>query len=117
MLGNTIGLTIGGSAKTLTLINQDSYGSEYYLRESTQEFRMKIRHSQAKGNNGMQDRHNVELHRRVFVTSSTPEYNDKDYRIRQIDPGRTSVDLAAALDAWEVASSNAMLTRMEGFES
>jgi len=117
MLGNTQVLTIAGSAKTLTLINQDQYGAEYYLRESTQEFRMKIRHSYAKGDNGQQPRHNVELTRVVFATATTPKYIDKDYRVRQADDGRSTVDLAAALNAWEVASTNAMLTRMEGFES
>lgn len=117
MLGSTIGLTIGGASKTLTLINTDNYASEYYLREATQEFRMKVRHSKASGKNGDQDRHNVELVRKVFATATTPEYVEKTYSVRQADPGRTTVDLAAAIDAWETASTNAMLTKMENWES
>lgn len=117
MLGNTIALTIAGASKTLTLINNDSYGSEYYLRESTQEFRMKIRHSKAKVNSVSVDRHNVELTRLVFATASTPEYEDKTYSVRQCVPGRTTVDLASAVDAWETATSNAKLTAMENWES
>lgn len=117
MLGNTIVLTIAGASKTLTLINNDSYGSEYYLRESLQELRMKIRHSKANVNGVVYDRHNVELTRIVFASSTTPEYVDKTYSVRQAQPGRTTVDLAAAVDAWETATSNAKLTAMENWES
>lgn len=118
MLGSTIALTIGGSAKTLTLINQDGYGSEYFLREATQEFRMKVRHSNASDpNKVVQDRHNVEIVRRVFATSTTPEYNDKLYFVMQALAGRTTVDLAAAVFAWGTATSNAKLTQLENWES
>jgi hypothetical protein len=74
--GATITLTVNAVAKVLNRINQDNYGSEYYLRSSTDEFRVKIRHSkesvQADGRRF--DRHNVEAEHRVFATASTPEW-------------------------------------------
>nr|UJQ85686.1 MAG: putative coat protein [Leviviridae sp.] len=72
--GNSVVVTYNAVAKTLTRINQDGYGSEYLLREATQEFRMKIRHSkeglQANGNQF--DRHNVELTQTIYPTESAP---------------------------------------------
>lgn len=70
--GATITVTVNAVAKVLNRINQDNYGSEYYLRSATDEYRMKIRHSkeapQADGRRF--DRHNVELTHTVFATPS-----------------------------------------------
>jgi hypothetical protein len=72
--GATLTVTVNAVAKVLNRINQDNYGSEYYLRSTTDEYRMKIRHSkeapQADGRRF--DRHNVELTHVVFATSTTP---------------------------------------------
>lgn len=38
-------LTVNAVAKALVRINQDQYSSEYLLRSSTDEFRLKIRNS------------------------------------------------------------------------
>lgn len=73
--GATVTVTVNAVAKVLNRINQDNYGSEYYLRSATDEYRMKIRHSkespQADGR--VFDRHNVELTHTVYATGSTPE--------------------------------------------
>lgn len=63
MLGDSITVTINAVAKILKKINQDQYSSEYLLRETTGEYRMKVRHSTDKAlTRGEQmDRHNVEL--------------------------------------------------------
>lgn len=117
MLGNTVALTIAGSSKTLTLINSDSYGSEYYLRESLQEYRFKVKHSKVKTKNGSVDRHYAELIRTVFATATTPEYEDRTSMSFSALPGRSSVDLASGLAGWGTASSNANLTKLDGWES
>lgn len=118
MLGDSIVLTISGSAKTLVKINQDAYASEYLLRESTQEFRMKVRHTNASDpNKVVQDRHNVEVTQKVFATTTTPEYNDKAYFVLQSLAGRSVSPLAAALFTWGTASSNAQLLKVENWES
>jgi len=118
MFSDTMALTVAGVAKTLTRINQDGYGAEYLLRESTLEYRVKIRHGNASDPNKVtQDRHNVEITRRVFATATTPEYNDKVYYVDQILAGRSAADLAKAIFDWSTASSNANLLKLEGWES
>lgn len=74
--GATITVTVNAVAKVLNRINQDNYGSEYYLRTTTDEYRMKIRHSkESPQNDGRRfDRHNVELTHRVFATPTAPEW-------------------------------------------
>lgn len=69
MLGDTVGITVNAVAKTLAKINQDGYSSEYYLRETLQEFRMKIRHTKdrpAAGSGVQVDRHNIELTQTIY---------------------------------------------------
>jgi hypothetical protein len=77
MLGDTISITINAVAKTLVKINQDSYSSEYLLRETDGEYRCKIRHSTDKGQvrGETMDRHNVELTRTVFGTAPDDGYS------------------------------------------
>jgi hypothetical protein len=73
--GSTATITINSVAKVLNRINQDNYGSEYYLRSSTDEYRMKVRHTKEapQGDGRKFDRHNVEISHKVYATSSTPE--------------------------------------------
>lgn len=63
MLGDTITITVNAVAKAMKKINQDSYSAEYLLRETTGEYRLKIRHSneKAQGNKIPMDRHNAEF--------------------------------------------------------
>lgn len=63
-------LTINAVAKSLAKINQDNYGSEYYLRESTGDYRVKIRHSTDKAvvGTGQVHRSNVTVVQTVFST-------------------------------------------------
>lgn len=63
MLGNEITFTVDGQTKTLKKINQDSYSSEYLLREATGEYRAKVRHSNEKAaiRGEKMARHNVEF--------------------------------------------------------
>lgn len=72
---NSVTITIDESPKVLVRINQDNFGSQYYLRESAQEFTLNVRHSKESPNakTGIQyDRHNVELVHTVFQTETTP---------------------------------------------
>ncbi|UJQ85366.1 MAG: putative coat protein [Leviviridae sp.] len=81
-LGNTQSITYNGVAKTLSLINQDGYSSEYFLKETTQEFSLKIRHTREKALlNGVQmDRHNVELTRTIYpAVAGSPQKTEVTY--------------------------------------
>lgn len=77
MFGNTLTLTIGGAAKALSLINQDQYASEYYLKSATGEHRVKIKHSKDRVSNGMPERHRhvITLTEKVYPTPTTLELN------------------------------------------
>lgn len=69
MLGNTITVTLGGSGGTEKVLNRiadDGYSAEYLLRESTQEFRVKVSHS----NSGSRERHFVEFKQTIYATSA-----------------------------------------------
>jgi len=64
MLGSSLVVTLdgsGGTAKTLPLINQDGYSSEYFLDDGLVTYRGKVRHSKDSVKAGTQafDRHTV----------------------------------------------------------
>lgn len=77
MLGDTISITVNAVAKTLKKINQDQYSSEYLLRETDGEYRMKVRHSTDKAlvRGERMDRHNVELTRTLYGTAPDDGYS------------------------------------------
>lgn len=83
MFGDTLTVSNGTTNKVLSKINQDSYSSEYYLREEGQEFRIRIRHSKdalKKGSPSPQtERHSFELTRVEYDTATTVGRTDKAY--------------------------------------
>lgn len=76
MLGDTITITVNAVAKALKKINQDNFSAEYLLKETTGEYRLKIRHSKEKalirGEN--MERHNVELSYTFYGVSPDDGY-------------------------------------------
>jgi hypothetical protein len=116
-------LTVNAVAKNLVRINQDQYSSEYLLRSTTNEFRLKIRNSSYldKARKVMIDRHNVEFTETVFpVAPATLSTVRKTYFVLENQQGDTLADPtydAAALFAWATASSNANITKLANFES
>lgn len=66
----------GGTALNLVRINQDNYGSEFFLQHSggLSEYRMKIRHlhKTVKAGQNAVDRHNVEIAQYVYPTTLVP---------------------------------------------
>lgn len=82
--------------KTLQFINQDNNGSEYYLREATQEFTVKIRHtSERPDRNGIiMERHNVEFTRTVFGTGVDPDITQQAYLVFRMQRRDSAADAA-----------------------
>jgi hypothetical protein len=99
----TINLTIGGDPKALLLIEEGNYSSEYLLKESTAEYRLKIRHSKEKAPPGgvAMDRHNVDLTVRTYPTALLPNGStDNAYVVIRSNPnsdGSVAVDIAGVL--------------------
>lgn len=119
MLGNTLALTINGSAKTLVKINQDGYSSEYLLKESTSEFRARVRHTKTKAtaSRPSYDRHNFELVETVFATAEVAEYERKFYFVIEQKPEDTAIHNADAVCDLAIATADAFLISLMGWES
>lgn len=105
MFAATISLTIGGVAKVLNRVNQDTYGSEYLFRGATDSVSMKIRHSR---DNRDKDgftalRHNVFIERVVNPTLTTPiQKSSVTFTIRggEFDDPARGIEMAEAAIAW-----------------
>lgn len=123
MLADPTTITINGSGKALVRINQDGYSSEYLLRTTTEEFRLKIRNTSRfdKARGVQVDRHNAELVHTIFpVAPATLSVVRKSYFVFENQIGDTVADPVlelAGLMAWATASTNANLTKMVGNES
>lgn len=124
MFADPTTLTVNSVAKALVRIDSgDKYSSEYLLRSTVNEFRLKIRNStyRDKARNVLVDRHNVELTETVFpVAPAILSTIRKTYMVIENQQGDTLTDPtynAAALFAWLTASSNANITKLMNFES
>lgn len=122
MLGDTLTFTLGGSggtAKTLSKINQDKYSSEYLLRSSTDEIRARVRHSKetVKRDWPAMERHNVELTQTVFAVGDIPAKVRQCYIVIRTQVGDDlglNADVAQALTFF---LTEANLIKIVGWES
>jgi len=119
MLGNTLVLPQAGGDITLIKINQDGYSSEYLFRNTTVQYRAKIRHTTipAKGTAPAYDRHNFEVVKTTFEAGGVAEFYEKFYFVLENKLGTTSVALSDAVADLAIASSNAFLTSLMSWES
>jgi len=120
MFADTLTITINSVAKVLTRVNQDGYSSEYLLRETTGEFRLKIRNSTYtdKARNVVVNRHNTELTQTVYaVAPATVNTVRKFYAVLENDSTSLVVD-DAKFGAGAVAFlTEANLTKQLNWES
>lgn len=93
---NPLVINYAAGTKSLPKINNDNYGSEYYLREATQEFRIKIRHTteQARTGRPLVERHNVEFTRVIFATTDAVEITQQCYAVFRVQRGDSVADAA-----------------------
>lgn len=103
MLADPQSATFTLGPKSLVRINQDQYSSEYYLRESDVEYRLRIRHQKvapsAKYPLGL-DRHNVELTETTFATSTVPEFSRKCYGVMEAPASKINNAMWSCLTLW-----------------
>jgi hypothetical protein len=123
MFADPATITINAVAKPLVRINQDGYSSEYLLRSSTDEYRLKLRNTSYtdKKRGVVIDRHNAELIHTVFpVAPATLSTVRKTYCVIENQQGDTLTDpthVASGLFTWLTASTNANITKLMNFES
>lgn len=92
----TLTVTINGVGKILNRIADDGYTSEYLLRGTLDEFRVKIRHSSYTDTKRAVaiERHNVELTQTIYpVAPSTKSTVRKAYTILENETGDAGTDL------------------------
>lgn len=125
MLGTTLVITLdgsGGTAKTLPLINQDGYSSEYFLDDSTVTYRAKVRNSRDNVKVGTQafDRHSVTFSRYVKPTEALPlgSLSEVTFTIRNDPNGASSdiIDVSEAMSFYMVKAGG-IAAKLLGWES
>lgn len=125
MLGSTLVITLdgsGGTAKTLPLINQDGYSSEYFLDDSTVTYRAKVRNSRDNVKAGTQafDRHSVTFTRFVKPTEALPlgSQSEVTFTIRNDPNGAFSdiIDVSEAMSFYMVKAGG-IAAKLLGWES
>ncbi len=125
MLGSTLTITLdgsGGTAKSLPLINQDGYSSEYFLDDTTVQFRAKVRHSKDKVKAGTQpfDRHTVTFSRFVKPTEAIPlgSLSEVTFTIR-MDPNGAPADIIDVSEAMSfyMVKAGGIAAKLLGWES
>lgn len=121
MFTDTITITINAVAKVLNRVNQDGYGSEYFLRDTLGSFRLKLRNSSYsdKTRGGLKvDRHNIELVEIVFpVAPATISTVRKYYSVLendQTDSVVSSAKFAAGVTGFQ---TEANFTKLLNWES
>lgn len=111
-------ITINSVAKSLARINQDQYGSEYFLRESTQEFRLKIRNSSYTSKTGvLTDRHNMEFTNTVYATLTTPTIERKTYSVFEHGRGDTDAAVLQDFNGFIAFNTSANIQKLLNYES
>lgn len=124
MLGTSFTLTLdgsGGTVKTLPLINQDGYTSEYFLDDTLVTYRAKVRHTHDNVKAGTQayDRHTVTLTRFLKPTSTVPgSQSEITFTIRN-DPngaGSDIIDMSEAMSFYMVKAGG-IAAKLLGWES
>jgi hypothetical protein len=118
MLGNTLTLPHADGNIVLTKINQDVYSSEYMFRNATHQVVARIRHTKTKPNGKPSaDRHNFEVVETIFAVDEMPEMERKFYFVIEQQPKDTDVKNADAVADLMIATSNAFLVSLLGWES
>jgi hypothetical protein len=111
-------VTINSVAKSLPRIKFDNYGSEYFLRETLQEFRMKIRntnYTDAKGRSI--DRHNLEFTQTIYATSTAAAIDRKIYATFENIRSDTDAGLLQSLVGFVGVLTSANLQKSLNYES
>lgn len=117
---NPLVITVNAVAKNLPKINQDNYGSEYYLQETLQEFRVRIRHAREKkpvGGALQVERHNVELTHTVYATVSTPEITVVEYVTIRNDSNNTAANMGYINGALTGLLTTGFVSDLRGWQS
>lgn len=124
MLGTTLVVTLdgsGGTAKTLPLINQDGYSSEYFLDDGLVTYTAKVRHTNDNVRAGSQafNRHTVTFSRYLKPAGAVAgSLSEVSFTIRNDPNGVASdiIDLSEAMSFYMVKAGG-IAAKLLGKES
>lgn len=105
---------------SLNRINNDNYASEYLAKRSTDEIRLRVRHTKTKASSTggvSKDRHNVEVTQTTYATAEAAEDVQKFYFVWEHAPSNQDLKLVDALCDKVIASANGFLTELLGWNS
>jgi len=114
-LGSTLTITVGASPKVLVRVNGPSdFKSEYLLRETLVEYRVRVRHTTTGGKNGTPkyDRHNFEIVKTTYATETVDEFYQKFYFVWEEIPSKTENTLVDAIADLVIADTNELLDEL-----
>lgn len=118
MFADPITITVNAVAKALVRINQDAYGSEYFLREATQEWRLKIRNTTYTNSaKVLTDRHNFEFTNTVYATPTAPSIVRKIYSVFENSRSDTAADPLQAFVGFVGFMTSANIQKALNYES
>lgn len=118
MFADPITITVNSVAKALVRINQDSFGSEYFLREAAQEWRLKIRNTSYTNSAGqLIDRHNFEFVNTVYATTLVASTQRKIYSVFENLRSDTSAEPLQAFVGFVGFMTSANLQKALNYES
>lgn len=123
MFADNLTITINAIAKVLVRINQDKYSSEYFLREATGEFRLRIRNTSYTATDNQRkgvlvDRHNVEFSHTLYpVAPATTAVVKKMYTVLENQQGDTLIDVSKFAVGFMAFHTEPNITKMLNWES
>lgn len=103
MLTSPQTITIGGTAHSLSRINQDNFGAVYLKKADKLEIRLVIRHSYEKATpNGQYERHNAELTYTTWTDDGRMVTEQSYFVARKLRGAAdtNAVDVTDGLAAW-----------------
>jgi len=119
-LGDTLTITVNAVAKVLIKVNGPSnFQSEYLLRESLVEYRVRVRHTVVGGSNGgfKYDRHNFEIVKTTYATETVDEFYQKFYFVWEQVASKSENTLVNAICDLAIADSDELLDELSDLQS
>jgi len=116
MLTSPISITIGGTAHSLSRINNDNFTAVYLKKAVGLELLLTIRHAyEGKPGKGQMERHNIDLKQTTWDVDGNPVINQSYHVVRcprGVDP-LTVVDIEKGLNSFSTTNIAAIV----GWES
>lgn len=112
MLGTaTFVLPLSGGDVTLNKINQDNYSSEYLFRNTTLQYRLRIRHTETSAG---KERHNLEAVKTTFGVDGAPDVESKFYFVIEHELGDDPTEVVDAVADKVILTTNELIGDLLG---